>query len=392
MTNNQQDPIFTRAVHAGEDPAAHLGALSTPVFQTALFAFPDAEQGALIHEGQAPGFHYSRIANPTQAALEKAIAELEGGEAALAVASGMAAISMTLLTLLRPGDHLVAGHSLYGTTNIFLHRMLEPLGFRVIHVDQTDPTAFEAAITPDTGLLYIETPANPTLTLTDIEAVTTIARERGLLTVADNTFATPVNQLPLALGVDVVVHSATKYLGGHGDLVAGAIVASAELIERLRRQTLKMLGGSIAPWTAWLLLRGIKTLPLRVERHNSNALRVAEFLAQHPKVRAVHYPGLPGHPQHSLALRQMKGFGGMVAFEVDGVETARRLVNSVKLCALAVSLGDVASLIQHPASMTHAAMPVEQRRQAGITDGLLRLSVGIERAEDIIADLDQALR
>ncbi len=386
-----EDPIYTTAVHAGEDPEAHLGALSVPVYHASVFAFPDAEQGAAIHEGEQAGYFYGRIGNPTQAALEAALCELEGGAAALAFASGMAAVSTTLFTLLNAGDHIIAPESLYATTNALLTQMLVPLGIKVTYVDATNPQSYVDALRPETKVLYLESPANPTMKLVDIEAVVAVARKYNLTTVMDNTFATPYNQRPLTHGVNVVVHSATKYLGGHGDLTAGVMIGSEEVVRRARWHTNKILGGVIAPQTAWLVQRGIKTLALRMERHNENALAVAEFLAGHPKVRAVHYPGLPAHPQHELACRQMRAFGGMLAFDVGGVEEGRRLVNNVKLCALAVSLGDVATLIQHSASMTHASVPRERRLAVGISDGLLRLSVGIERAEDIITDLDRAL-
>jgi len=388
MSNDQ---IYTTAVHAGENPEAHQGAISVPVYNAAVFAFPDAEQGAAIHEGEQPGYFYGRISNPTQDALEAALGELEGGAAALAFASGMAAISTTLFTLLKAGDHIIAPESLYATTNALLSQMLEPFGVAVTYVDATDAQNYKSAIRPETRVLYLESPANPTLKLVDIAAVVEIAKEKDLITVMDSTFATPFNQRPIDYGVDVVVHSATKYLGGHGDLVAGAMIGSKEIVTKARWHTNKILGGVISAQTAWLVLRGIKTLALRMERHNENALAVAQFLDKHPKVKMVHYPGLPAHPQHDLAKRQMNGFGGMIAFDVGGVEEGRRLVNNVRLCALAVSLGDVATLIQHSASMTHASVPRERRLNVGITDGLLRLSVGIERAEDIIADLSQAL-
>lgn len=388
MSNNR---IYTTAVHAGDNPPAHQGAISVPIYNAAVFAFPDAEQGAAIHEGEQPGYFYGRISNPTQDALESALCELEGGAAALALASGMAAISTTLLTLLKAGDHIVAPESLYATTNALLSGMLESFGVAVTYVDATDAENYRKATRAETRVLYLESPANPTLKLVDMAAVANIAQENNLVTVMDNTFATPFNQRPIDFGIDVVIHSATKYLGGHGDLVAGIMIGSEETVKRARWHTNKILGGVISPNTAWLVLRGIKTLALRMERHNSNALAVARFLVEHPKVEAVHYPGLPTHPQHELAKLQMNGFGGMIAFEVGGVEEGRRLVNNVKLCTLAVSLGDVATLIQHSASMTHASVPPEKRLEVGITDGLLRLSVGIERAEDIINDLDQAL-
>lgn len=385
------DPIYTTAVHAGENPKAYLGAMSVPIYNAAVYAFPDAEQGAAIHEGEQPGYFYGRISNPTQDALESALCELERGEAALAFASGMAAISTTLFTLLKTGDHIIAPESLYATTNALLSGMLEPFGVAVTYVDASESENYRKTIRPQTRVLYLESPANPTLKLVDIKAVVEIAKENDLVTVMDNTFATPFNQRPLEYGVDAVVHSATKYLGGHGDLMAGALIGSKEIVSKARWHTNKILGGVITPNTAWLVLRGIKTLALRMERHNENGLKVAQSLSSHPKVKAVYYPGLPTHHQHELAKKQMNGFGGMIAFDVGGVEEGRRLVNNLKLCALAVSLGDVATLIQHSASMTHASVPRTQRLAVGITDGLLRLSVGIERAEDIIDDLAGAL-
>ena len=387
----QEDLIFTTAVHAGEDPKAYGGALSIPIYQTAAISFPDAEAGAAIHEGKRPGYFYGRMGNPTQAALETAMCELEGGQEALAFSSGMAAISTALMTLLKPGDHVIAPESLYATTDTLFTEMLLPFGIKVTYVDATDATRFSAAIRPETKVFYLESPANPTLKLLDISSVVAIARAHNVTTVMDNTFATPFNQRPLAYGVDLVVHSATKYLGGHGDLVAGLMVGSQEIVHRARWHTNKILGGVIAPQTAWFVLRGLKTFALRMKRHNDNALLVAQFLEDHPKVHAVHYPGLSSHPQHELAQRQMHGFGGMLAFDVGGVREGTRLVNSLKLCSLAVSLGDVATLVQHSASMTHASISRERRLNAGITDGLLRLSVGIERAEDIVADLEAAL-
>jgi len=387
-----EDPIYTIAVHAGANPPANLGSLSVPVYNSAVFAFPDAEQGAAIHAGKQPGYYYGRSGNPTQSALEAALCQLEGGAAAMAFSSGMAAITSTLFTLLGAGDHIVAADSLYAATNTLLDEILSPLGIAVSYVDTTDPNNYAVAVKPNTKVFYIESPANPTLKIVDIESVVKIARKNKITVVMDNTFATPFNQRPLQYGVDLVIHSASKYLGGHGDIIAGAIIGPQTIIDRIRRHTGKILGGVIAPHTAWLVLRGIRTLALRMERHNANAMAVAKFLEQHPKVKKVHYPGLPSHPQHKLACRQMSGFGGIIAFEVGGVEEGRRLVNNLKLCTLAVSLGNVESLIQHLASMTYASMPPEQRRAIGISDGLLRLSVGIERAEDIITDLEQALK
>jgi methionine-gamma-lyase len=386
-----EDHLYTTVVHAGESPQAHLGALSTPVYHAAVYAFPDAEQGSAIHEGQQPGFYYGRTANPTQAALENAVCALEGAEAALAVSSGMAAVTTALLTVLKAGDHVVAPAAMYASTNVLLEQILEPFGVEVSYIDGTKVANFANAIRQNTKVLYVESPANPTLSLVDIAGVTALAREHHLTTIMDNTFATPINQRPIELGADLVVHSASKYLGGHSDLIAGVLAGRKDLIQRARWKVNKILGGVISPETAWLVMRGIKTLAVRMERHNANAMIVAKYLSEQPKVQRVYYPGLRSHPQYSLARKQMRGFGGMIAFDVGSIEEGRRLVNNLKLCSLAVSLGDVSTLIQHSASMTHASIPRERRLQVGITDGLLRLSVGIERAEDIVADLDNAL-
>ncbi len=391
-SNSEEDPIHTRAIRAGASPGRDMDGLAPGLHRSSSYGFETADRAAAVHEGEAPGHFYGRMGTPTQQALEEAVAELEGGEAGLAFGSGMAAISSLLFACLEPGDHLVAPSALYATTSSLLDDLPDDHGVSVTYVDGTEPEEFAGAIRDETRLLYVETPANPTLDLVDLEAVADLGRAEELLTVADNTFATPVNQRPLEAGIDVVVHSATKYLGGHGDAVAGALVGPEELLERVRWKTLKHLGGVIAPDSAWLVLRGLRTLPVRLERHNANALRVARRLAEHPRVVRVHYPGLQTHPQHELARRQMSGFGGMVAFEVGGLEPARRLVDGVELCTLAVSLGDVATLIQHSASMTHASVPPERRRAAGIRDGLLRMSVGLERPEDLIGDLDQALK
>ncbi len=386
-----EDPIHTRAVRAGSDAERDLGGLSPGLHRSSTFGFGSVDRASAVHEGDEPGFFYGRMGSPTQRALEEAVARLEGGEAGLAFASGMAAISGLYLTLLEPGDHVVAPRALYATTTSLLDGLLATHGVRVTYVDGTDPRALEAAVRSETRAIHVESPANPTLDLVDLEAVGRLGREREVLTVADNTFATPFNQRPLESGIDVVVHSATKYLGGHGDVVAGALVGPRDLLDRVRREALKHLGGVIAPDSAWLVLRGLRTLPVRMERHNRNALEVARFLEEHPRVERVHHPGLPSHPQHELAARQMSGFGGMVAFELDGLDAARRMVDRLELCTLAVSLGDVATLIQHSASMTHASVPPERRRTAGIRDGLLRMSVGLERSEDLVRDLEQAL-
>ena len=387
-----EDSIFTEAVHAGEDLSQNFGAISTPIFQSSIFAFSDADTGAAIHSNEQPGFYYSRLGNPTSEALERAVCELERGESALTFASGMAAITSTILTLVKSGDHIVSPQSIYTTTSKFLDFLAANFGVEVTYVDQANPENYAAAVKSNTRVFYLESPANPTLKLTDIAAVVAIARAKGIETVFDNTFATPFNQRPLDYGITAVVHSATKYFGGHSDLTAGLLTGKKEIVEKARHASL-LFGGNIAPQVAWLVLRGIKTLALRMERHNQNAFAVANMLMQHPKIEAVYYPGLPTHPQHELAKRQMKrGFGGMVAFDVGNREAAKKLMNNLKLCTLATSLGGVETLIQHPASMTNASTPREERLQAGITDGLIRLSVGIENADDLIADFEQALR
>lgn len=383
--------FHTQAVHAGTNLSRHFGALSSPIYRASTYAFPDAEQGSAIHEGEIPGYFYSRINNPTQEALEAAMAELEGGEAAIVFSSGMAAISNAIFTLLTQGDHMIVPESIYATSSGFFQHIDETLGIEVSFVDASNPTNYEQAIQANSKVLYLESPANPSLKLCDIQQIVAIAKSHQLRTMMDNTFATPYNQNPIAYGVDVVVHSMTKYIGGHADILAGALIASETFVDRCRWKTNKYLGGVPDPMTSWLAHRGIKTLALRMERHNENAMAIATFLESHSKIKQVHYPGLTSHPQHELAKRQMKGFGGMISFEVAGLEQGRRLINHVDLCTLAVSLGDVSTIIQHSASMTHASVPRELREKAGITDGLLRLSVGIEDCQDIIDDLSRAI-
>ncbi len=380
----------TRAVHhpAVDAPSAPLTA---PLYQSSTFRDDRAAVLAEYSEQVEPPAYYTRWGNPTIDVLQRVIADLEGGEKCLATASGMAAVSTTLLGLLDTGDHVVAGQSLYTGTTKLLTADLPRLGIDVDLVDPTDLDALDGAIGEKTRLIYFETPTNPTLSLVDMAAVCDVARSRGVLTVMDNTFASPLNQQPLAAGVDVVIHSATKYLGGHSDVVAGCIVTNESLAETLwRRRTI--LGGSLDPFAAWLLLRGVKTLAVRVERQNDNAMAVARALEEHPQVSRVYYPGLPSHEQHELARRQMTGFGGMVSFDLTGGRTAGvRLVESTEQAVLAVSLGGVETLIEHPASMSHAPLTDEQLRTAGISPGLIRLSVGIEDSGDLIADLEQAL-
>ena len=382
----------TRAVHAGQSPDPLYGALSTPIYQTSTFVFKDVAQGAARFAGDEEGYIYTRLGNPTQVALEEKIAALEGGEAALAFGSGMAAITAVLMALVGQGDNIVHSSALYGCTFAFLHELISRFGVTATGVDTADLEAVKQAIQPETKVVYIETPANPTMRISDIEAIAEIAHAHGATVVVDNTFMSPYLQRPLELGADVVVHSATKYINGHGDVVAGLAIGSKELMDEIRMTTLKDIGGIISPFNAWLLLRGLKTLAVRMDRHSNNAMAIAEFLEQHPAVEKVYYPGLESFDQHELAKKQMSGFGGIMSFELKGgYEAGVRLMNGVKLCHLAVSLGDVDTLIQHPASMTHSVVPEEQRLIANITPGLVRLAVGLEDVEDIIADLEQAL-
>lgn len=384
--------IFTIAVHAGEDRSAHYGALSVPIYPASVFAFPDADEGAAIHNEEKAGYYYGRLGNPTQSALESAIVELENADASLALASGMAAISAAVFTIVNSGDHIVAPSSGYSTTANFLRHIGERFGIETTFVDATDAENYRDAIRENTKLLWIETPSNPLVRITDIAAVVSIARTHSITTVVDNTFATPYNQRPLELGADAVIHSATKYLGGHSDLTAGVLAGKRDIVDAARKGANKYFGGNIAPQVAWLLMRGIKTLALRMECHNANAFALANMLSEHPKVDAVYYPGLASHANHSIAGRQMgRGYGGMIGLDVGTVKAGKKLVNAVKVCTLATSLGGVETVLQHSASMTHSTLSREQRLEAGITDGLIRLSVGIEDAVDLIADISQAL-
>ena len=390
--STKKQGFSTKAIHAGQQPDPSYGSLSTPIYQTSTFVFKDVAQGAARFSGDEEGYIYTRLGNPTQTALEEKMAVLEGGEAAAAFASGMAAVTAVLLAMLSKGDHVVHTSALYGCTYAFLHELAPRFGISATSIDTSDLQAVDRAMQPNTKVVYLESPANPTMKLCDIAAIAEIARSRGAKVVVDNTFMTPYFQQPLALGADVVVHSATKYIGGHGDVIAGLAVGEKEFIDEVKMTTLKDIGGTISPFNAWLLLRGLKTLPVRMERHDSNGRAVAEFLEQHPAVDKVYYPGLESCEQYQLAMRQMSGFGGILAFELkEGYEAGVRMMNKVKLCHLAVSLGDVDTLIQHPASMTHSVVPEDERVRAFITPGLVRLAVGLEDVEDIIADLEQAM-
>ncbi|MEW6635909.1 MAG: cystathionine gamma-synthase [Actinomycetota bacterium] len=374
----------TRAIHAGQDPDPATGATIVPIYQTSTYT-----QEA---PGRHKGYEYSRTGNPTRTALEECIASLEGGRFGLAFASGLAATA-AVMSLLSPGDHVVAGDDLYGGTYRLFERVLrEGNGLDFDFVDTTDPASVEEALRPETRLLWIETPTNPLLTLSDIRALSEMAHERGAVVAVDNTFASPYFQRPLELGADVVVHSTTKYMGGHSDVVGGAVVTSSEELRERIAFYQNAAGGVPGPFDAWLTLRGLKTLAVRMRQHEENALAVAEFLRDHPRVETVNYPGLPSHPQHELAKRQMSGFSGMVSFTLEGgAEAAHAAVQRTRIFSFAESLGGVESLITHPASMTHAAIPRERREARGVTDGLLRLSVGIEDREDLIADLERAI-
>ena len=392
--SNKNTGFSTRAIHHGYDPLSHGGALVPPGYQTATYAFPTVEYGAACFAGEEPGHFYSRISNPTLALLEQRMASLEVGEAGLALASGMGAITATLWTLLRPGDELIVGSTLYGCTFAYLHHGIGEFGVKIRHVDLNDIPALQAAITPKTRMIYFETPANPNMQLVDIAAVVDAARGHDLSIVVDNTYCTPYLQRPLELGVDLVVHSATKYLSGHGDITAGLVVGRKALVDRIRLEGLKdMTGAVLSPHDAALLMRGIKTLALRMDRHCANAQQVAEFLAEQSQVELLHYPGLPSFPQYALAQRQMRLPGGMIAFELKGgIEAGRRFMNALQLFSRAVSLGDAESLAQHPASMTHSSYTQQERAEHGISEGLVRLSVGLEDIDDLLADIAQALK
>ena len=391
MSNPQG--FATRAIHLGYDPLDHEGALTPPLHLTSTFAFETAEAGGEIFAGERAGHVYSRISNPTLDLLERRVASLEGAEAGLALASGMGAITSVLWTLLAPGDEVIVDKTLYGCTFAFMHHGLRKFGITVTHVDMCEPENLRAAMSDRTRIVYFETPANPNMRLVDIEAVVEIAHAGGAQVVVDNTYATPYLTRPIALGADLVVHSATKYLGGHGDLVAGLVVGRAEAVGEIRLGGMKdMTGAVMAPFNAMLVLRGLKTLSLRMERHCASAQAVAEWLEGHPEVASVQYPGLESFAQHALAARQMARPGAMIAFELNGgMAAGRRMMNGLRMIARAVSLGDAETLIQHPASMTHSTYSPEERAAHGIGDGLIRLSVGLEDAGDIIDDLDGAL-
>lgn len=381
----------TLAVHAGVNEHEFHPAVP-PIFQTSTFGFASAEHGAALFAGEGKGYIYTRMGNPTVEATEQAVAALEGGYRALACGSGMAAVHTALATLLKQGDHVVCSEAVYGPTCTLIGKILSEWGIESTMVDTSDTDAVRQALRPNTKVVYIETPCNPTLVITDLRAVCDLAHDHGAVVVVDNTFMSPVLQQPFRFGADYVVHSLTKFLNGHADVVGGMIVVRDEAMYAPMRRMLNHLGGVLPPFESFLVHRGIKTLPLRMRKHCENAQQIAAYLASHPRVEWVRYPGLKDHPQYELAQQQMSSPGAIISFGLKGgIDAGRRMMNAVQLWLLAVSLGGVESLIQHPASMTHASMGAEARRQAHIEDGLVRLSVGIEDADDLIADLDQAL-
>ncbi|WP_247747170.1 methionine gamma-lyase [Alkalihalobacillus sp. BA299] len=384
--------LETEVIHKGYESNAYEGSLTPPLFQSSTFTMESAEQGERRFAGEEAGYIYSRLGNPTVTVLEERIAELEGGEAGLAFSSGMAAISATIFALVRSGDHILVSEGVYGCT----YGLLELLKYRfnvdydLIAMDKEDH--IRSYIRPETKVIYVETPINPTMKLVDLQLVSKIGNEVGTKVVVDNTFATPYLQQPLFFGADIVVHSATKYISGHGDVVAGLLVGSQEFVNEVRMTTQKDIGGIISPFDAWLLIRGLKTLPIRMDRHCTNAIQIANKMTTHPKIKEMIFPGDDRFSQVDIVKKQMKQAGGMISFQVEGgKETAQHFMNELKLIKIAVSLGDAETLIQHPATMTHAVVPEEKRTQMGIAPELLRLSVGLEAWEDIWADIEQAL-
>ena len=384
----------TRAVHVGAEKNMY-GTLAAPIYQTSTFIFENAEQGGRRFALEEEGYIYTRLGNPTCNAVEQKVASLEGAEASVSASSGMGAITSAIWVCVQAGDHIVAGKTLYGCTYAFMEHGLKRYGVEVSFVDMRDPKEVEKAMRPNTKLVYVETPANPNMHVADIEAIAEIAhRHEGCRLMVDNTFCTPYLCRPLEHGADMVVHSATKFLNGHGDVIAGFVVGTKEYIDQVRLLGIKDLTGSVlGPFEAFLINRGLKTLHVRMDRHCENAQKVAEYLEKHPKVESIAYPGLKSFPQYDLAKKYMKKPGSMIAFEVKGgLEAGRNLINNVHLCSLAVSLGDTETLIEHPASMTHSPYTPEERAASNIPEGLVRISIGLEDAEDIIADLEKAFQ
>lgn len=384
--------IETQAIHAGRINDEQFGSLATPLYQTSTFIFDDANQGAQRFAGEQEGFIYSRLGNPTTRQLEQRVAAMEGMEDAAATATGMGAVSGALLANLSCGDHIISSKAVYGCSFALISHMLTKFGIEVSFVDMEEPENIKKEIRPNTKIIFLETPINPNLVVLDLEKILTIAKENDIISVVDNTFLTPFLQQPAKMGADIIIHSATKYLNGHGDVVAGIICGSKEMIQHIKLTALKDIGATMSPHDAWLILRGIKTLPIRMERHCNNAQQIAEFLEAHEKVAKVYYPGLKSHPGNKFIGNQMKGAGGVIAFEINGdIAEGEAFINRMKLFSIAVSLGDAESLIQHPASMTHSPYTPEEREAAGISDSLIRISVGLENSEDLMNDLQQSL-
>ncbi|WP_200416118.1 methionine gamma-lyase [Virgibacillus salexigens] len=384
--------LETKVIHGGYDSKDMLGSLTAPLFQTSTFTFDTAEQGERRFAGDEEGFIYSRIANPTVHLLEERIAALENGERGLAFASGMAAVSSVLIALTKANDHILCSSGLYGCTYGLLSMLKEKYNIQHDFSQMENELAIKAQIKPETSCIYIETPINPTMKLINLRTVVKVAKAYNIPVVVDNTFCSPYIQRPLELGCDVVIHSATKYIGGHGDVIGGLVVGSKEFLDSVAMSTQKDIGGVLSPFDAWLLLRGLKTLPIRLDRHADNAERIVDQLRRHPKVVSVYYPNHFDHPDYSIYQQQMERGGGVISFEIDGdKQDVQRFLNELSFIKLAVSLGDAESLIQHPATMTHAVIPVEERLKMGITDQLVRLSVGLESWIDIWDDLQKAL-
>jgi methionine-gamma-lyase len=382
----------TQAIHAGNLAEPIFGEVSVPIFQTSTFSFPSADEGADRFSGKSPGYIYTRMGNPTLNALEENLSILENGYAGLTAASGMAAISTVFLTFLEQNSHIISTAAVYGPVRGILEKEFTRYGVTSTFVDSTNIENIRKALKPETKIIHIETPANPTMQITDIEAVAELAHNHGALLTVDNTFASPYLQRPLDHGADIVIHSLTKFINGHSDVVGGAIIAKDEKLYKRLRGSLNLFGGSMDPHQAWLILRGVRTLGLRVEKSQENAMKLARFLQGHKNVTWVNYPGLEDHPQYAVAQKQMDGFGAMISIGVkNGLDGGKTVMNNVQLFTLAVSLGGVESLIEHPASMTHASMPQEERKLAGISDELVRVAVGCEDYEDLRDDLDQAL-
>lgn len=393
MKNIQQKGIGTIAIHGGHEKNP-FGALSTPIYQTSTFIFDNVEQGGARFAGKEDGYIYSRLGNPTVSVAEKKMALLEGGEACVATGSGMGAIASTLWTLIKAGDHILADKVLYGCTFALLSHGLTKFNVEVDFIDMSDLDLVKKSIKDNTKVIYLETPANPNLKICDIKAISQIAHNnKDIQVIVDNTFATPYCQRPLELGADIVIHSATKYLNGHGDVIAGFAIGKENVISQVRLFGIKDMTGSVlSPHDASLIIRGLKTLEIRMQKHCENAQKVAHFLNNHEKVEKVYYPGLPSHQGFDIAKEQMSNFGGIISFELKaGFEGGKKLLNSLELCSLAVSLGDTETLIQHPASMTHSAYTKEELENAGLSVGLVRLSVGLENVDDIILDLENGL-